>query len=299
MTIWLIQHGRAARLALRRLTAAPVNTLLSLLAIGIALALPAGGQLLLDNARQLAGTTSAVPQISVFMATDAGRDAANEIGMRLKNHAAVKQQRFLSREETLQRMKTSAGLRDVIEALPGNPFPDAFVITASDDRPQALEQLVAEFRQWPKVEHVQLDSAWVRRLDALLALGRNAIILLGALLATGLVAITFNIIRMQVLTHRAEIEISQLLGATDGFIRRPFLYYGALLGLGGGITAWLLVGAAALWLRVPLGDLLQLYDFSFALQPMGARDSALLLGCATGLGWLGALLSLGQHLRQP
>ncbi len=299
MTVWLTQHGRAARLALRRLAAAPVNTLLSLLAIGIALALPAGGQLLLDNARQLAGTTSAVPQISVFMATDAGRDAANDIGARLKNHPAVGQQRFLPREETLQRMKTGAGLRDVIEALPGNPFPDAFVITASDDRPQTLEQLVAEFRQWPKVEHVQLDSAWVRRLDALLALGRNAVILLGALLATGLIAITFNIIRMQVLTHRAEIEVSQLLGATDGFIRRPFLYYGALLGLGGGITAWLLVGAAALWLRMPLGDLLQLYDFSFALQPMGVRNSALLLGCATGLGWLGAMLSLGQHLRQP
>lgn len=299
MTVWLTQHGRAARLALRRLAAAPVNTLLSLLAIGIALALPAGGQLLLDNARQLAGTTSAVPQISVFMATDAGRDAANDIGARLKNHPAVGQQRFLPREETLQRMKTGAGLRDVIEALPSNPFPDAFVITASDDRPQTLEQLVAEFRQWPKVEHVQLDSAWVRRLDALLALGRNAVILLGALLATGLIAITFNIIRMQVLTHRAEIEVSQLLGATDGFIRRPFLYYGALLGLGGGITAWLLVGAAALWLRMPLGDLLQLYDFSFALQPMGVRNSALLLGCATGLGWLGAMLSLGQHLRQP
>ncbi|MFZ2628760.1 MAG: permease-like cell division protein FtsX [Rugosibacter sp.] len=298
MLIWLAQHGHAARLALRRLTKAPVNTLLSLFAIGVALALPTGGHLLLDNARQLAGTASATPQISIFLAVDAGRDAADEISVRLKNHAAVKQQKFLPREETLQRMKASSGLRDVIEALSSNPFPDAFVVTAADDRIETLEPLVAEFRAWPKVGNVHLDSAWVRRLDALLTLGHNAVILLGALLAGGLIAMTFNIIRLQVLTHHAEIEVSQLLGATDGFIRRPFLYYGALLGLGSGIAAWCLVNAAAWWLRLPLGGLLQLYDLSFTLQALGIRDSALLLVCATGLGWLGALLSLTQHLRQ-
>lgn len=299
MNIWLIQHGHGLRIALHRLISAPLTTLLSLLAIGIALALPTGGQMLLDNARQLAGNTSATPQISVFMATDAGRDAANELGARLKKHPAVKHQRFLPREETLQRMKANAGLREVIDALPDNPFPDAFIVTARDDQPTTLDPLVAEFRQWPKVAHVQLDSAWARRLEALLRLGRNVIILLGGLLATGLIAITFNIIRMQVLTHRAEIEVSQLLGATNGFIRRPFLYFGALLGLGGGITAWLLIAAAAWWLRAPLSDLLHLYDFSFALQPLSLGDSAILLGSATGLGWLGALLSLGQHLRHP
>lgn len=299
MTIWLIQHGRAARLALHRLATAPVNTLLSLFAIGVALTLPAGGYLLLDNARQLAGAISAVPQISIFMAVDAKRDAANEIGTRLKVLATVKQQKFLPREETLQRMKASTGLHDVIEALSGNPFPDAFIVTTTNDQIETLEQLAAEFRQWPKVAHVQLDSAWVRRLDAILALGHNTVILLGALLAGGLIAITFNIIRLQVLTHRAEVEISQLLGATNGFIRRPFLYYGALLGLGGGIAAWCLVTTATWWLRFPLGSLLQLYDFTFTLQSLAVRDSALLLGCAASLGWLGAMLSLTQHLRQP
>lgn len=298
MTVWLTQHGHAARRALRRLAKAPINTLLSLFAIGVALALPVGGYLLLDNLRQLAGTFSATPQISIFLTVDAGRDAADEISTRLKNHADVKQQKFLPREETLQRMKASTGLRDVIEALPGNPFPDAFVVTAADDRIETLEPLAAEFRAWPKVDTVQLDSAWVRRLDALLKLGRNAVILLATLLAGGLVAITFNIIRLQVLTQHAEIEVSQLLGATDGFIRRPFLYYGALLGLGGGIAAWCLVSAAAWWLHLPLAGLLQLYDPNFAWQTLSMRDSALLLGGAAGLGWLGAMLSLTQHVRQ-
>lgn len=298
MKIWLLHHRDAARLALRRLSAAPVNSLLSLLAVGIALALPAGGQMLLANALQLAGTTSAVPQISIFMAATSERRAAAEIESRLGKYGGVKQVQFLAREETLARMKTNPGLRDVIEVLPANPFPDAFVVTATDDGPEAMEKLAIEFRQWPKVEHVQLDSAWVRRLDALLKLGRTAVMLLGALLGAGLIAISFSIIRMQILTHRAEIEVSQLLGATDGFIQRPFLYYGVLLGLGGGIMAWLLVGAAALWLRAPLGELVRLYDLTLVLQALDQRDSILLLSFAAGLGWLGAMISLRQHLRQ-
>jgi cell division transport system permease protein len=296
--VWLAHHQDAALLALRRLAAAPVNSLLSLLAIGVALSLPAGGQMLLANALHLAGTASAVPQISIFMAATAERRAAAEIESRLGKYGGVKQVLFLPREETLARMKTNPGLRDVIEVLPGNPFPDAFVVTATDDRPEAMEKLAVEFRQWPKVEHVQLDSAWVRRLDALLRLGRTAVILLGVLLGAGLIAISFSIIRMQALMHRAEIEVSQLLGATDGFIRRPFLYYGVLLGLGGGIVAWVLVGAAALWLRAPLGDLIRLYDLTLVLEALDSRDSTMLLGFAAGLGWLGAMISLRQHLRQ-
>lgn len=298
MKIWLGHHRNAAVLAWRRLVGAPLNSLLSLLAIGVALSLPAGGQMLLANAQRLGGTTATVPQISIFMTTGAERPAATEIGSRLAKYPGVRQAQFLSREDTLARMLSNPGLRDVIEALPVNPFPNAFVVSVSDGRPAAMEQLAAEFRNWPKVEHVQLDSAWVRRLNALLELGRTAVLLVGLLLGAGLIAISFSIIRMQALAHRAEIEVSRLLGATDGFIRRPFLYYGALLGLGGGIVAWLLVTAAAVWLRSPLAELARLYDLSLVLQGLTARDSALLLGLAAGLGWLGALFSLRQHLRQ-
>jgi len=298
MKAWLDHHRTAARLAMRRLTAAPVNSLLYLLAIGVALALPAGGQMLLANALNLAGTTSATPQISIFMAASAERGMTAEIESRLKQRNDLKRVQFLPREETLARMKTNPGLREVIEALPANPFPDAFVLTAADERPEAMEQLAVEFRQWPRVEHVQLDSAWVRRLDALLKLGRTAVLVLGALLGAGLIAISFSIIRMQILTHRAEIEVSRLLGATDSFIRRPFVYYGFLLGLGGGIVAWLLVGAAALWLRTPLGELVRLYDLTLVVQALDARDSAVLMAFAAGLGWLGAMISLRQYLGQ-
>lgn len=295
MKAWLTHHGQSFALAWRRLTATPVNSLLSLFAVGIALALPAGGQMLLSGARELAGNATAAPQISVFMAIATERGRTNEIGSRLEKHAGVRQARFLAREETLSRMKSSPGLREVIEALSTNPFPDAFVVSAKDEAPEAMEKLAMEFRKWPGVEHVQLDSAWVRRLDALLRLGRTGLLLLAGLLGGGLIAITFSITRMQVLTQRAEIEVSRLLGATEAFIRRPFLYLGLLLGLGGGAVAWLLVAGATIWLRAPLAELAGLYDLNLTLRPLGLVDSILLLACAGSLGWLGAAFSLRQN----
>jgi cell division transport system permease protein len=297
MRTWLIQHRDAALLALRRLVASPVNTMLSLLAIGVALALPAGGQMLLANALQLARNAAPTPQVSLFLDVGADKRASREIEARLKSHPGVKSLRFIAREETLARMKASEGLGDVIDALPKNPFPDAFTVQPADDRPEAMEQLATELRKLPKVEHVQLDSAWVRRLDALLKVGRTGVALLALLLGVGLVAITFNTIRMQVLASRGEIELARLLGATDAFIRRPFHYFGVFLGLLGGLVAWSIVAGAALWLKAPIGELAQLYSLDFSLRPLSAIDSLALLGAAAALGWLGASLSLRQHLR--
>jgi len=297
MRIWLAQHANALRLALRRLQADPVTSLLSLLAIGVALALPAGGRMLVAGAAQLAGGGGAAPQISVFMSVGAVRAAATDVGTRLGKFAGVAKVEFLARESTLTRMSAGAGLREVILSLPENPFPDAFVVTVTDERPEAMESLAAEFRRLPGVEHVQLDSDWVRRLDALLGLGRLLTLVTGTLLGAGLVAIAFSLIRMQMLARRAEIELSLLLGATDGFIRRPFLYFGVLLGLGGGAVAWLLVAATALALRGPVGEFARLYDVAIVLRGLDYRDSLLLLAFAAGLGWLGAWLSATRHMR--
>lgn len=296
MSVWLSQHGDAFRAAVRRLAASPINTLLSLLAIGVALALPAGGQLLVTNVLQLARNSAPTPQISLFLELDASKAAGQDLQGRLKDHAGIKAYRFIPREDTLARMKSREGLADVIEALPRNPFPDAITVLPEDDRPEAMEALAAEFRKWPKVAQVQLDSDWARRLAALLKIGRLAVALLALLLGVGLVAITFNTIRLQVMTRRAEIELSRLLGATDAFIRRPFHYFGILLGLAGGIVAWSIVAAAGWWLREPITELARLYGIDFVLRPLALLDSALLLITAAGLGWLGASLSLSQHL---
>ncbi|QDX81865.1 cell division protein FtsX [Denitratisoma sp. DHT3] len=298
MKTWLAHHRHALALALRRLAQAPLNTLLSMLAIGVALALPAGGQMLLGNAAQLARNAAAQPQISLFLALDADARAVGAVEAALKAHPALRSYRYLPREQTRQRMRSAEGLGDVIDALPENPFPDAFAVLPRDDSPAAMETLAGELARLPRVEHVQLDSAWVRRLDALLRLGRGSLALLTLLLGVGLVAITFNTIRLQVLTQRAEIEVSRLLGATDAFIRRPFHWFGVLQGLAGGLLAWAMVQGAALALRGPIAELAQLYSLNFTLRLLNGWESLALLVLAAALGWLGAALSLGQFLNR-
>lgn len=298
MNSLITRHEAALLLALRRLAASPVNTLLSLLAIGIALALPAGGFVVLASVQEAAQRAAPAARISLYLAVDAERKAATDLEVRFKSNPAVKSWVFIPKEDTLARMKKSPGLADVIAALPANPFPDAYTLAPVDERAEASEALAAELRKLPKVDHVQLDSAWVRRLDALLRLGRTGLFLLATLLGLGLVAITFNTIRLQVLTQKAEIEVSRLLGATDAFIARPFDYYGAIQGFGGGVVALIIVSLAGLGLRGPVNDLAQLYGLGFGLSLPGAGSSLVLLFLATLLGWTGAVLSLRQHLKQ-
>lgn len=294
---WLLHHRQAAALALRRLAATPLNTVLGALVLGIALALPAGGEMMLANFQRLAQRIAATPQISVFMALDAAKKDVAEIEARLRRHSQTREVRLVTREETLRRLKESEGLGEVIESLPRNPFPDVFIVVPRDEAPLALESMRAEFLTYPKVEHVQLDSAWVRKLDAFLRLVRLTITLLAGVLGLALVAVTFNTIRLQILTQEAEIEVSRLLGATDAYIRRPFYYFGALQGVAGGLVAWCIVLIATLLLRGPIADLASLYGIEFALHILPLTDTALLFGLAALLGWAGAWLSLSRYLQ--
>lgn len=294
---WFRAHQRALLLAIRRLAAAPLNTLLSVLGIGIALALPAAVYLMLAHAGTLAQGSPATPQLTVFLAVDAERKTAQAVAAKLQAEPGVAGTELLAREDTLARMKASGGLADAIGVLPKNPFPDALVVTPADDAPAALEQLAATVRQWRDVAHVQVDADWARRLAALVRLAKTGMLLLAVLLGIGLLAIVFNTIRLQALTRRDEVEVSRLLGATDSFIRRPFLWHGTLLGLAGGLLAWLIVAAAILWLRLPVAELASLYGVDFMPALPGPRETAAMLGAAALLGWLGAALSIGQHLK--
>jgi cell division transport system permease protein len=297
MNAWLSQHRSALGLALHRLGTNPVSTLLSVVAIGIALSLPAGGLMLFANAQQLMRGTGPTPQISVFMALDADRKSVSETEARLKDNTAIASIQFLPRTMTLTRMRSAEGLADVIDALPRNPFPDAFVVTPASSDADGMEQLAAAIRKLPQVDHVQIDSAWARRLNALLRLGSAGLGALSLLLAIGLVAITFNTIRLQVLTQRNEIEVSRLLGATDAFISRPFFYFGTLQGLFGGGVAWLILVALTLALSTPANELAGLYSLDLVLSLPNPLTTAVLLLSAAALGWIGTALSLGQHLR--
>ena len=293
---WLLVHVDTLRESLARLASQPVASALNVIVIGIALSLPAGFYLGLNNLQTFSRQLSSDPQISIFMAIDATSAEVAAVEQRLKSNADLGRVEFIGRDQALVRLKRSAGLSDVLTNLGRNPLPDAFVVTARSNDPGTLEALHDQARKWPKVEHVQLDAEWARRLDAALNVGRMLVTLLAVLLAVALVAVTFNTIRLQILTRRDEIEVSKLIGATNPFIRRPFLYFGALQGVAGGFAAWGIVALAVLALNIQLADLSGLYGTLFKLEWPDLSYTMILLVFSASLGWLGAWLSVSRHL---
>ena len=295
MINWLYLHLRAIGHALSRLAGQPLGTLLSALVVGIALSLPGGGYLLLDNVSSLVRGVSGTPEISVFLAVDAGAPDVAAIEQRLKAEPGLASYRFVPRDEGLRQLE-AAGLGDVLGGLKSNPLPDAFVIAPRGENPAVFAELATRMQAWPKVAHVQLDSAWVERLHALLGLGRSAVLILAGLLGFALIIVTFNTIRLQILTQRQEIAVSRLLGATDPFIRRPFYWFGGLQGMLGGLVA-----LGTIWLGVqalgqPVARLAETYGAVFQLSGPDWRASVAILAFAALLGWLGAVISVRRHL---
>ncbi len=297
MNTWLSLHRAALASAFRRLSASPLNTLLSLLVIGIALTLPAFGYVALDNLRALGNNTSGVQQISLFMGLDASKKDLGEIEDRLRQSANGRW-RFVPKEDALKRMQASEGMAEIVASLPRNPLPDAFIVEPVNSGPEALEILRKEIAGWPKVAHVQLDSAWVKRFDAFLRLGKLMLWMLACLFGAGLVAVTFNTIRLQVMAQSAEIEVARMIGATDAFVRRPFYYFGALQGALGGLLAATLVLLALRLLAGPVGELAALYGSAFTLRLPGWPEGLALAALGALLGWIGAQLSVSLSLRK-
>lgn len=289
MSAWLRLHRQAFVAGLARLGA------LNALVIGVALSLPAGGYALLDGLRAVAGRFALDAQVSVFLRTDAKRADAEALGKALRADRRIAAVRFVPREEALTELSAVQGMPEVIAALGHNPLPDAFVVTSKD---ASLEALAADLGRLPNVGHVQADAAWARRLAALAGIGQVALWLLSVLLGIGLVAVTFNTIRLQILTRREEIEVSKLIGATDAFIRRPFYYLGLLQGIIGGSLAVAIVAAGLALLNREVAVLADSYGSSFRFGFLAGGDALAIVLFAGLLGWVGAHLSVSRHLRQ-
>ena len=298
MRSWLRQHRRALIAALRKLSAQKASGAVSALVIGVALSLPAGGYALLYGLSSLAAGVSIEPQISIYLKAGATKGDTDAFAARLKSDARIGEVRFVSRDEALKELKATDGLADVVDALDRNPLPDAFIVRARDSNPETLAELARELRRAPSVADVQADAAWAQRLASLARLGRLAVLLLTALLAFGLVAVTFNTIRLQILTQRDEIEISKLIGATDAFIRRPFLYLGLLQGLAGGALALGIVWVGLHLLNGEVQTLAQTYGSNFRFDFISRGDALAVMLFAGALGWLGASLSVSRYLRE-
>lgn len=295
---WLRQQLRASLAALRQLAAQPVATVLTTLAIGVAISLPSGLYLILSNLDRLTGDLPAQPEISLYLDTDISPAARNAIAARLKRHPGLAMQRYVPRDEALKTLGESQNLDDIIAGLETNPLPDAWVVRPADTSPEHMAQLQAEFKRLAGVDQVHLDSAWAQRLHAALSLGQTAVLLLAALLGIALVAISGNAIRALILSKRDEIEVSRLIGATDRYIRRPFLFLGALQGLLGGLAAAGVLAGAGLLLQPHVARLATLYGSQYQLRPPALLEFAVALAVTTLLGWVGAWFTVARTFHQ-
>ncbi len=298
MRAWLRHHALSLRATALRLARSPLATALNALVIGVTLALPLGAWVLVANLERLTGHWGADPQLSVFLTRDASGADAAKVEATLKGESGVRAFRFVPKDQALAEMKRTDGLAEIVASLGSNPLPDAFVVALVPGDAVVAERLAAALRALPKVAQIQLDSAWVQRLEAALRLGSVAVAVLAALLAFGLVAVTFNTVRLQILTQRDEIEVSKLIGATDAYIRRPFFYQGALTGLAGGVAALGIVAACMAVLNVEVTHLAATYGADFRLGLPAPGDLIAVLVFASGLGWAGAWLSVSKHLSE-
>lgn len=297
MKAWLEHNLHSLGLALRTLRATPFASLFSILVIGIALALPAGLYVGLANVDRLAGGVQTRPEITLFLDADIEEARGRELARKVANTTGVAKTRFIPKAEGLRRMQ-EAGMADLTAGLSENPLPDAIVVTASSSDPAAMERLAGGLKDTPGVERLILDTDWARRLSALIGFGHELVLLLAGLLGVALAAITGNTIRLQIYAAREEIEVSRLIGATDRFIRRPFLYFGTLQGLLGGLAGWAMVSGSLLVLQGALGRLASAWGSELTLAGLGPVDSAILLGSAGLLGFLGAFVAVNHSLRR-
>jgi cell division transport system permease protein len=302
MNTLLRQHRFALGAALSHVRKAPGSFLFNVLVVAIALMLPFAGVTLLDNVRPMSEQLSVDPEVSIFMKLDTPREQAQALASTMRGMLKDTRAKiiFVPREKALETLKDKSGLTDVLAALGENPLPDSYVLKlegiSSASAAARVDQLAKNLGAMPGVDTVQVDSAWVKRLAALLGVLRLVLLLLAITLGMVVIAVVFNTIRLQVLTQREEIAVSKLLGATDNFIHRPFYYTGALLGLAAGAVA---LGAVALSLQplnAAIADFARLYASEFQLAPLPALGIAGLLAISAGLGLVGAMLSVQRHL---
>jgi cell division transport system permease protein len=296
---YFARHAQTLVGSLGRIVHQPFATVMTMGVIAVALALPLFLNLFLANVRTAAGNLNEAFDLSVYVDKKAGTPRAQSLAKQLRARGDVAAVRIVTAEQALAEFRETSGFGKALDALSDNPLPDALIVTPTliASTPQGTDTLKAAIAAMADVETVQLDTEWVKRLHAMLDILRRVIWLTGGLLAAGVVLVVGNTIRLDILNRRAEIEVMKLVGASDGFARRPFLYSGIWYGLGGGLIALILVTVAVTVLAKPVERLANLYGSQFQLQGLQVTTAVGVLILATGLAWLGSWLAATRHIR--
>ena len=300
MQAWLARHAQTLVGSLGRIVQQPLATLMTMAVIAVALALPLFLAVFLHNIGAATANWNQAFDISVYMSKKTAPARAQGLAKQLQARADVAAVRLITAEEALAQFREASGFGNALDALSDNPLPDTLVVTpaVAASTPDGIERLKGAIAAQQDVQTVQIDTDWVKRLQAFLDIVRRVVWLIGALLALGVVLVVGNTIRLDILNRRAEIEVMKLVGATDGFARRPFLYSGIWYGLGGGLLALMLVGIAVGLLAGPVDRLAALYGSQFHLRGLDSGTACLVWAVAIGLAWLGSWISATRHIRE-
>lgn len=295
---WLESHRASLADSLRRLGKQPIGSFFTCLVMAVALSMPMGLSLLLKNVEKLGGSWQRAAQISLYLKLDAGSREGEALREEIKGMPGVADALYVSREQALEEFQQQSGLGEALRELPDNPLPGVVVVTPTEVDKPALEALRRRLAELPRVENAQLDLVWVERLAAILKLGDRFVFGLAVMLISALLLVIGNTIRLHIENRRIEIEVIKLVGGTDSYVRRPFLYMGALYGLGAGVLAWGILAFGLNWLNEAVVGLSGLYDSDFALGGVPAADGLSLLIGAVLLGYIGAWIAVARHLNE-
>ncbi len=293
-------HAHALFSSLGRLTRTPTSFALTVLVLAISLALAASFYVFVKNLRQLTGTFESTNQISVYLKKELVAPQIEQLRLKFVNDPKVATVELITPEQGLKEFKARSGLGDALNALDQNPLPPVLVVLPKNSI-QALDQvkqLLKQFEQMPGVDLAQMDTEWLQRLNSLVTLAGRGVALLSGLFALAVLLVTSNTIRLELQGRQDEVIVAKLVGATNAFIRRPFLYTGFWLGFSAGVLAWFIVIFVLLILQEPVEELSSSYASNFKILYLDYLESLALLGISAGLGIMGAWLVLGSQLKQ-
>ena len=295
---WLARHLHALVSSAGNLARAPMATTLTVAVMALALALPQSLLTLVRNTLDATGDFSGAITMTAYLKADVSEQKAQQLARTARARPGVDDVQLITATEAMAEFRRNSGLGAALDVLPSNPLPHVLVLTpAATQRDRAsLETLRSFIAAWPEVDVVQLDSDWVNRVNAILGVLRAVLWVAAALLGAAVTAVVGNTIRLEIQNRRAEIEVTKLVGGSNAFVRRPFLYTGVLYGVVAGVLAWIVVDLALLAMRGPVRDLARAYGSEFMLQGLGLRELERLAGAGLLLGWIGAWLATARHL---
>ncbi len=297
LSIWVTQHLQALVFSLGQYLRHPIGNILTTAVVGISLALPAGFYLLLENARRISSGWDGAVEFTLFLRQDVRGKDTGELAETLKQDRRIAAVIIVPRDEALAEYKNISGFADAIDALEENPLPDVLLIKLDDELDaEQQEQLFHKLSALRQTDSLQYDRQWVQRLFILLDIIRWSVWILFVLLATAVLLIVGNTIRLSIYNQKPEIEITKLFGASNAFIQRPFLYSGLWYGVFGAIIAWLLLRLSLQLLKSPVDRLASLYNSQFELSPPGFSHFTILLIVGVILGLGGSWLSVRRHI---